>query len=171
MLSRIHYNSNTKIAIIINESTTISKKSALIIYVKASLPDPITFYLDTIELDHKGAECIFSTLMKCVDMYGFTSSLLSEKLLCFASDGASVMLGSRSGVASRIQQVFLNVIVWHCMNHRLELAVGDAVNEVSGTNHFKVSYTAYIILLQKTEESLKIFAVIWHAYFTLLGVY
>ena len=43
-ICKIVIDSNTKIAIIIDESTTISKKSALIIYVKASLPDPIPRY-------------------------------------------------------------------------------------------------------------------------------
>lgn len=103
--------SDTKMSVIIDESTTISKKSALIIYIKVCLPEPTTFFLDIIELDDQGAECIFSTLMKCLDMYGFTSHVLSEKLICFASDGAFVMLGSRSGVASRIQEVFPNVII------------------------------------------------------------
>ena len=28
-------------------------------------------------------------------------------------------------------------IVWHCANHRLELAVGDAVKKTSGINRFK----------------------------------
>ena len=103
--------SDTKMSIIIDESTTISKTSALIIYIKVCLPEPTTFFLDIIELDDQGAESIFSTLMECLDMYGFTLHVLSEKLICFASDSASVMLGSRSGVASRIQQVFPNVII------------------------------------------------------------
>ena len=83
----------------------------------------------------------FSTLMECLDMYGFTSYVLSENLICFALEGASVMLESRSGVASRIKRVFPNVIIWHCMNHRLGLAVGDTINEVSGTKHSLISYT------------------------------
>ncbi len=29
------------------------------------------------------------------------------------------------------------LFVWHCMNHRLELAVSDAVDEVNSVNHFK----------------------------------
>jgi len=29
------------------------------------------------------------------------------------------------------------LVVWHCSNHRLELAVGDTVDEVAGSNNFK----------------------------------
>ena len=86
-------------------------------------------------------------------MYGFTLHVLSEKLICFASDGASVMLGSQSGVASRIQQVFPNVIIWHCMNHHLELAVGDAIREVSGTNHFKAFFDKLYCLYHTSSKN------------------
>lgn len=34
--------------------------------------------------------------------------------------------------------MFPNLIIWHCSNHRLELAVNDVVNEVDGINHFKI---------------------------------
>ena len=152
-ICKIVIDSDTKMSIIIDESTTISKKSALIIYIKVCLPEPTTFFLDIIELDDLGAECIFSTLMECLDMYGFTLHVLSEKLICFASDGASVMLGSQSGVASRIQQVFPNVIIWHCMNHRLELAVGDAIHEVSGTNHFKAFFDKLYCLYHTSSKN------------------
>ena len=48
------------------------------------------------------------------------------------------MFGSHSGVAKKVQQAFPNVIPWHCFNHRLELAVGDAIAEICGINHFKI---------------------------------
>ena len=65
-------------------------------------------FLDIIELNDQGAECIFITLMECLEMNVFTSHVLLKKLIHFALDGASVMLGSRSGVASRIKQVFFS---------------------------------------------------------------
>lgn len=48
------------------------------------------------------------------------------------------MIGKNSGVATRLQKFFPNLIIWHCSNHRLELAVNDVVNEVAGINHFKI---------------------------------
>jgi hypothetical protein len=44
------------------------------------------------------------------------------------------MLGSKSGVAVRLLQHYPSLFVWHCMNHRLELAVEDAVRDVSNVN-------------------------------------
>jgi len=76
--------------------------------------------------------------MQCLETHGFTMVLLSQKLIGFASDGASVMFGSHCGVAKRVQQSFPNVVLWNCFNHRLELAVGDAISEINGVNHFKI---------------------------------
>ena len=77
----------TKISVIIDESTSVSKKSALMIYIKVCLPDTVetveventTFYLDIVELDNQGVECIFKTLMNCLERHGFT---LQSDLLC-----------------------------------------------------------------------------------------
>ncbi|XP_065891820.1 E3 SUMO-protein ligase KIAA1586-like [Dysidea avara] len=127
----------------IYEATTVSKKSALVVYIKTCLSgtvEPVTFYLDLIELPGQDAESIYKTLLKCLESYGFSSEILSDQLIGFASDGASVMFGSQSGVAKRIQNAFPNVVICHCLNHRLELAVGDAVSEISGVNHFKILF-------------------------------
>uniref|UniRef100_A0A6P7GS56 E3 SUMO-protein ligase KIAA1586-like n=1 Tax=Diabrotica virgifera virgifera TaxID=50390 RepID=A0A6P7GS56_DIAVI len=48
------------------------------------------------------------------------------------------MLGKKSGVAERLLEMYPDIIVWHCMNHRLELALSDAVDEVGAVNHFQI---------------------------------
>jgi len=48
------------------------------------------------------------------------------------------MIGKNSEVATRLKKMFQNLIIWHCSNHRLELAVNDVVNGVDGINHFKI---------------------------------
>jgi hypothetical protein len=47
------------------------------------------------------------------------------------------MLGKGSGVAARLFLKFPNLIIWHCANHRLELAVGDAIKDTNGINNFR----------------------------------
>ena len=65
--------------------------------------------------------------------------MLAEICIGFCSDGASVMMGRQTGLATLIQQEFPNLdFTWHCLAHRLELAVGDSVKEVTGINHFKI---------------------------------
>ena len=51
---------------------------------------------------------------------------------------ASVMLGSKSGVATRMRECFPNIVVWHCLNHRLQLALNDSIKEIKHVNHFKI---------------------------------
>ena len=57
--------------------------------------------------------------------------------MAFASDGASVMVGRKSGVATKLKDLFPHLITWHYLNHRLELAVSDAASETQGRNHFR----------------------------------
>ena len=72
------------------------------------------------------------------------------------SDGASALMGKHSGV--RLQRRFPNLFVWHCLNHRLELAVNDAIDEITAVNHFKAfMYSLYCVYSQspKNNEQLK----------------
>ena len=43
------------------------------------------------------------------------------------------MLGTKSGVGKFLKDHFPDIVLWHCLNHRLELAVGNALDATSGT--------------------------------------
>jgi len=66
--------------------------------------------------------------------------------------GASVMLGKRGGLITKLKEKFPNLISWHCFKHRLELAVHDAVKACTEINHFKIFleklYTLYSVSLK-----------------------
>ena len=51
-------------------------------------------------------------------------------LECAIFDGASEMMGRKSGVATRIQQSFTWVIHIHCVAHKLVLGILDGVKAV-----------------------------------------
>ena len=53
-----------------------------------------------------------------------------KKLSGMASDGAAVMLGSRNGVGKRMKEKSPNLIVIHCVCHRLALACADSNQEL-----------------------------------------
>ena len=65
---------------------------------------------------------------------------LRKCLISIACDGASVMLGRKAGVATALKEQFPNLVIWHCCNHRLELAVSDTREEVQGVNHFQTFF-------------------------------
>lgn len=62
---------------------------------------------------------------------------LKQNLIAFVNDGASAMLGRVAGVGIKLKTMYPNIVVWHCCNHKLELAVCDTLKEVSGTNNFQ----------------------------------
>lgn len=132
---------NGKISILIDESTTLSSKTTLIVYMKCETDkrcEPIFTFFDLLELPSQDSKTITQQLLNCLDKYGFHDKYLEENLVAFTSDGANTMLGKKSGVAECLLQKFPNIVVWHCLNHRLELAVCDAINEVHGLNHFQI---------------------------------
>lgn len=104
-------------------------------------------FFDLIELPDQRAETITQHLLNCLGAHGFHDAYLKKHFVAFASDGASVMLGCKSGVAKQLCDLYPNIITWHCLNHRLELAVGDTMSDVSGVNHFQAFmdklYTVY----------------------------
>ena len=131
-----------KISVLIDESTTLSRKSTLVIVIRTYFEDypsgAYVFNLDLIELTNTTSESITNQLLSCLHKHGFEQTFLKECFIASACDGASVMLGKNKGVAKRLQSIFPNLVIWHCSNHRLELAVNDCVNEVCGINHFKI---------------------------------
>ncbi|KAJ3583018.1 hypothetical protein NHX12_000015 [Muraenolepis orangiensis] len=132
--------SSSKLSVLIDEATSISHKSAMIVNLKVSVDGatPELLFLELVELESQRAKDIEEALLNCLDTAGFTEEWLQNNWVSFVSDGASVMLGKNSGVATRLTARYPNLFTWHCMNHRLELAVSDAVDEVQAVNHFKV---------------------------------
>ncbi len=55
--------------------------------------------------------------------------------MSFASDGASVMLGKLTGVASRIRERNKCLFITHCIAHRLALACNSAEKQVTFCKH------------------------------------
>ncbi|QQP55804.1 Uncharacterized protein FKW44_000253 [Caligus rogercresseyi] len=81
--------------------------------------------------------------------------LLQEMLIGFCSDGANVMLGVKSGVGKLLQGDFPNIILWHCLNHRLELAVAQALEATGGTKDFQAFLDALYTLYSQSPKSMR----------------
>lgn len=133
--------SRSSISVLIDESTSLGTLTCLNVYVRATFDcnvGPVTFFLDIIELHSTTADGIEAELLKCLTGYdGFTEEFLVQNWIGLAVDGASVMMGSKTGVATRLKAKFPLIVSWHCFNHRLELSVNDAVKSCTEINHFK----------------------------------
>ena len=85
-----------KIAIITDESTTISKKACVIIYIRSVVRyKPINIFLDICELPALDAQSICNCIIHFLARYSFDKEYLVKNLIAFTSDGASVMLGTK----------------------------------------------------------------------------
>ncbi|XP_026544682.1 E3 SUMO-protein ligase KIAA1586-like [Notechis scutatus] len=130
---------NLKICLIIDEAPMIACKPVVILFIKVedSVFSP-TIFLELVELEKQDAETICSSVMESLNNVGLTKNYLEKNLIGFCSDGASVMLGRKSGVSTRIAKEFPNIIIWHCLNHRLPLVLDDSIKEIKEVNHFKI---------------------------------
>ena len=147
-----------KIAIITDESTTISKQSCVIIYIRSVVCDdkPVNIFLDICELPGQDAQSICDCIVNTLAKYSFDKEYLVKNLIAFTCDGASVMLGVKSGVGKRLKDQFPALVIWHCMNHRLELAVSDAVKSFNGfytlESFFNKTYSTYSFSAKMQRE-------------------
>uniref|UniRef100_A0A3P9I7V3 DUF4371 domain-containing protein n=1 Tax=Oryzias latipes TaxID=8090 RepID=A0A3P9I7V3_ORYLA len=121
----------SKITVLADESTNVGNKSTLIVFVKAS----------------KNSNCLLKN--------GFTMQLLQELLIGFCSDGASVMLGVKSGVGKLLKDDFPSIVLWHCLNHRLELAVDQALDKTGGTKDFQAFLDSLYSLYSQSPKNMR----------------
>lgn len=132
-------NSGNPISVLLDESTSLSKKSCLIVYVRCAVNgSPSTFFLDLVELGSGTASGIMKALLDTLHKHGFSQDFLKDKWLSIATDGCSTMLGRCNGLIVKLQETYPDLLSWHCSAHRLELAVSDALKEVTATNHFQL---------------------------------
>ncbi|KAJ8871639.1 hypothetical protein PR048_027966 [Dryococelus australis] len=54
-----------------------------------------------------------------------------------------------------IWKKFPDILVWHCVNHRLELAISDAVDEVCGVNNFQIFMDELYSLITNEPKTIK----------------
>jgi hypothetical protein len=130
--------SNSKITLLTDESTALSRKACIVVFLKTVVNEgpPIFVFLDISELKGKKSIDIVESIMEILTKCGFTLDWLTANLIAFVSDGASVLLGKKNGVAAKLKEKFPNILTLHCMSHRLELAVGDSAKEVKGVDNF-----------------------------------
>jgi hypothetical protein len=135
----ISYLKNTDIpfSVLVDESTTLSSKTALIIYVRVAVHGDIcNYFYDLIELSDGAtgvniAQAIFDSL-KCVG-----EETITKNLVGLATDGASVMRGEKSGAVAILRTLVKSELkAFHCMAHKMELAVNMATKSSGEVQRF-----------------------------------
>lgn len=65
----------------------------------------------------------------------------------------SVQLRRKNGVAVRLKKKYPLIFNWHCLNHRLGLAVGDTLKDLTVTDHFKHFLDSLYLLYSRSPKN------------------
>lgn len=99
-------------------------------------------------IDTGTTDTIESMLEECLAYYGISVSQLS----CLATDGASVMTGSRAGLGVRLSAANPRMLHHHCVNHRTSLALGDAL-QVLGADYISKTFVSAVESLYRNLDA------------------
>ncbi|XP_062594268.1 zinc finger protein 862-like, partial [Saccostrea cucullata] len=116
----------------LDESTDVPVHQNLIVYVRfleqiGSRVVPSVDFLGIRQLSVANAEAISSELIGLLKDKG----LDLDRLAGVSTDGASVMVGCKSGVVTRLREMYPGILATHCIAHRLALACGEAADKVT----------------------------------------
>ncbi|XP_071509517.1 zinc finger protein 862-like [Diadema antillarum] len=122
------------ISLISDGTTDASITEAEILYVRYAIDGTTkTHFVGVSSVAKADAESITRTITDGLDKnLQINSEVLKKKLIGFGSDGASVMMGKNSGVATLLKTRHSPVLqAVHCTAYRLELAFKDALKNVA----------------------------------------
>ncbi len=126
---RKYVESDTFISILADGSTDVGNTEQEIIYITMlQNGKPVTQYVEIKSVRNANAaniaKALKDTLEKKLKLKNWPDNVMA---CCF--DGAAVMMGHVSGVATNLAQDAPHLISIHCCAHRLELAIKDAMKE------------------------------------------
>ncbi|KAH7437452.1 hypothetical protein KP509_05G072900 [Ceratopteris richardii] len=112
-------------SLLIDESTDRTIKKHLIIYIlyvsNAGKGPTRCVFIELLSVENGNAKSIFDIVSKFLQ----DNMLDICKLISIATDGASVMVGHKTGVLARFQEATPHIMGVHCIAHRQALAAKD----------------------------------------------
>lgn len=132
--------SGSKFSLMVDESTNVAQEQSMIVYIRADFDGVgCNYLLDCIPVAQTNAESLFESLIFCLDTVGITAEIMKKQMIGFCSDGASNMTGKFIGLATLLKQVVgEHLQIFHCMAHRLQLAIHSTVKEINPVGHFQI---------------------------------
>ena len=125
-------------SIMVDESTSVSNTQSMIVYVRTVFEgDVYAYFLGLLPLENATATGLEKTLIEFFCSIGLDNTVMREQLIGLCSDGASSMTGQHAGLAALLKEKFPLLQTFHCMAHRIELAVKNAVDTVNSVSHYR----------------------------------
>jgi len=147
--------SESKFSLMVDESTGVSQEQSMIVYIRTEYDGvACNYFLHCISITQANAESLHVSLMSCLHEVGFTSEILQHQTTGFCSDGASNMMGKYKGLATLIKQTVGPYLqTFHCMAHRLELAISSTVREINPVDHFQIFLDALYAFYSRSPKN------------------
>ena len=123
-------------SLLTDESTDISIKKQLVLVARYQVGTVMkTTFVDIQDIFDGTA----NTIVEAIRAFMAKRFLDINKLKGFATDGASVMVGRHTGVATQLKQCSPSLISIHCVNHPLALAAAHAADHIPYLQRFKTN--------------------------------
>lgn len=111
---------NVPFAIQLDETTTVSDESVLIVYVQYIHTDELK--QDILMSTNLSTTTTGQDIFGALDSYLTSHNLPYENLVACCTDGAAAMMGKNKGFNSRLKEKAPRCLIFHCMLHRQALA-------------------------------------------------
>lgn len=116
-------------SITMDGSTDSSAKEQESIYVRTCVKGKIQCqFLCIDEPTSTCADDLFDFVNVKMEQYGIAKDI-AVRLVGFGADGASNMMGNRTGLTTQLKNCYPHLVVVHCLAHRMELAYKDAMKD------------------------------------------
>lgn len=134
------------ISLILDASTDKGTVEELVIYIRYIKNGEIKeCFLGLVELQNSTAESYFLAIDKLFNSLDLNLKEKDCSIVGLATDGARNMTGEIQGVCARFKDYFPYLISVHCVAHRLQLSVLDALKNID----YLEKFDAILILIYK----------------------
>ena len=123
--------------LMVDEATDVSVVEHLISSIQFANPEtgaPEVHFLSIQDVLENSTSANATTIVKLIREELSKDGLHINKLSSLASDGASVITGSRNGVEAKLREPVPALMNIHCISHRLTLACNDANDSLTPTS-------------------------------------
>ena len=122
--------------------TVVEQEIIIVRYFDFPSCQPVMKLAALLDLEHENADGVYSASQKGVK---YVISTVSDEFSCALNivcgnfDGAAVMMGARNGVKAKLTRDHPCATIVHCVAHKLDLAVQDAVRELPYLHEFEAT--------------------------------
>lgn len=122
---------NVPFAIQLDETTTVSDESVLIVYVQYIDGDDLK--QDILMSTNLATTTTGQDIFIAMDSYLSSNNLPYENIVACCTDGAAALMGKNKGFNSRLKEKAPGCAIFHCMLHRQALASKKLSEDLSNT--------------------------------------